>query len=142
MTKRAIGVLLSTALVAVGLAGCGGGGDNASGPAAGTTTKPAPEEVIAPDAEVTAGLKRLVASAGRIAADPGSDSAKAAVGQLEPAWAPVEGTVLKNDKDQYLLIEEALGLLEKGADGDAARAAQGAKTMTDAVTAYLKKFPG
>lgn len=140
MTRRTIGVLLGAALIAFVLAACGSGSDDGSGTATGTA--PIPEDVIAPDAEVTAGLRRLAATAAQIAADPGSESAKAAVGRLEPAWAPVEGTVLKNDKDRYLLIEEALGLLEKGADGDAAKAVRGAKTMTDAVTAYLTKFPG
>lgn len=138
--KSTIGLLLSTALIAFGLAACGSG-DSAGGSGAGATA-PAPEEVIAPDAEVKAGLKRLRRTAAQIAADPGSDAAKAAVTQLEPAWMPVEGTVLKNAKDEYLLIEEALGLLEKGAEGDAARAALGAKTMADAANAYLKKFPG
>lgn len=138
--NRTIGLLLSTALMALGLAACGSYGT--SGGSGAGPTAPAPEEVIAPDAEVTAGLKRLAATAAQIAADPGSDAAKAAVTQLEPAWMPVEGTVLKNAKDEYLLIEEALGLLEKGAEGDAAKAARGAKTMAEAVTAYLKKFPG
>ncbi len=142
MIKRALAIVFGTTVMAIGLAACGSDDDGTGSPAGGTTTALAPEEVIAPDDTVAAGLTQLAAVAGQIAADPGSDAAKAAVAQLEPAWAPVEGTVLKNDKDGYLVIEEALGLLEKGAEGDAAKATRGAKTMTDAVSAYLKKFPG
>jgi len=104
-----------------------------------------PEAVLAPDAEVTAGLSKLLTAAKQIAAaQPGSTQAKAAIGRLEPIWKEIEGTVKKNKPENYSRIEESLALLGKGDEAGKeakTKVAQGASDMETAVNAYLAEHP-
>ena len=103
----------------------------------------APEDVIAPAAEVAAGLRQLLTVSDQIVA-AGTDKAKAkpAVEQLEPIWEHVEGAVRKNDLDVYVQIEEDLVLLAKAENGDADTAKRGADDLRTQVATYVASYPG
>jgi hypothetical protein len=138
---------LLAALVALGagLAACGGddggssSGSTAASGAATTQAAASPEDTIAPDAAVGAGLVKLKAVAEKVAGAPDGDEAKAAAEGLEPVWQPIEGTVKKNEPDLYLDIEDSFQRMESG-DLDNAR--KGAAAMKTAVDDYLAKHPG
>jgi hypothetical protein len=128
---------------AIGLIACGDDDDTAGStgaPAAtATATEPVPEDVIAPDAQVATGLKGLKALAAEVGAETDSAASKTKAEGLEGFWAPVEGTVKKEEPDMYATIEEDLSLLESG---DAAKTKTGADEMGKTVDAYLAKHPG
>lgn len=148
-------IALAAALAAsAALSACGGsdGGASSSDAAAtSTATAPAssatsedesgdeggsPESHIAPDMEVSAGLKRLKVVAATAAAAGGGHDARDAV---EKVWQPIEGTVKKNEPDLYLDVEDSFELLTSGDSGDAKR---GRERLVQAVDAYLAKHPG
>ena len=138
MTRTRHLLTLGFACVAsLGLLACGDSNDKDAGSA--TTATVAPESVFAPDAEVAAGLKSLVKVAEAISKLSDEAASKKASEGLEPVWAPVEGTVKKNDPDSYATIEEDLSLLESG---DQKKTTTGATEMSDVVAAYLAKYPG
>src|SRR3954470_15365776 len=114
-----------------------GSASTASSSAAATTA--APEDTIAPDAAVSAGLVKLKGVGADIAAAPDGDSAKEAAEGLEPVWQPIEGTVKKNEPDLYLEVEDSSQRLESG---DLDNAKTGAQALSTAVDAYLAKHPG
>jgi hypothetical protein len=124
--------------LSVSLISCGDGKDEGGGAAA-TTTTAAPESVFAPDAEVATGLTDLKAVAVDVSKQTDEAAAKKAAAGLEAHWAPVEGTVKKNEPDIYSTIEEDLSLLESG---QAAKTKIGADEMGKTVDAYLAKHPG
>src|SRR3954453_7876117 len=107
------------------------GGDDES--ASGAT----PEEHIASDADVAAGLKRLAALAALIGAASASEGKQKAAG-LEDIWKPIEGTIKRNEPDAYATIEEDLTLLGSGV---ATRARQGARELAGVATSYLAAHP-
>jgi hypothetical protein len=130
------------------LAACGSSDDDASRVAASATgertTSTAgaartPEEVFAPDAEVAAGLRRLVRVARGVAASPDPATSRQVSEGLEPVWRKVEGTVKRNEPDRYATIEEDLSLLSSGV---ARRTRQGSAEMARSVDAYLAEHPG
>jgi len=104
-----------------------------------TAAAGAPESVLAPDAAVATGLKALVKVGDGIATIADTTASKQASEGLEPEWAPVEGTVKRNDPDSYATIEEDLSLLESG---DQAKAKTGAAEMSRTVDGYLADHPG
>ncbi len=132
------------ALVALsaGLAACGGD-DNDSSTARGaatsgaTTTQEAasPEDTIAPDAQVGAGLVALKGVAEKVADSADGDASKEAAEGLETVWRPIEGTVKKNEPDLYLDIEDSF---ERLSSGDVANAKKGEQALD---TAVLDKHP-
>lgn len=124
--------------LSVGLISCGDSKDEGGGAAA-TTTTAAPESVFAPDSEVASGLTSLKGLAVDISKKTDQAEAKKASEGLETFWAPVEGTVKKNEPDMYSTIEEDLSLLESG---EAAKTKTGAHEMGKTVDAYLAKHPG
>jgi hypothetical protein len=130
------------AIVAVssGLVACGSN-DKASTTSGGqaSTGAAAPESRIAPDAVVTAGLKRLQGVAARVASAPGGSAAKVAVAGLEPIWMRIEGTVKRNEPNLYVDVEDSLALLSSG---EAQKARSGLRAMERTVRAYLAKHPG
>src|SRR4051794_28539412 len=145
-SARRLPVAFAMAAAALALGACGSdSGDSASSSASGSsasttaTATAAPEDKIAPDAAVTAGLVKLKGIAAKVAAAPDGGSAKAAAGGLEPVWQPIEGTVKKNEPDLYLDVEDSFQRLESG-DLDNAKA--GAQALSAAVDAYLAKHPG
>jgi hypothetical protein len=137
---------LGAAMVAIGVTlGACGGDDNDSSSSAATsdaaTTQAAagPEDTIAPDAAVGAGLVKLKGVAEKVADASDADTSKAAAEGLETVWKPIEGTVKKNEPDLYLDIEDSFQRMESG---DLANAKKGARSMAGAVDAYLAKHPG
>lgn len=109
-----------------------------------TTSQQGPEDRRASAAEVSKGLRQIETTAAEVAA-AGVDKARAtrAAGRIEPVWETIEGTVKANDPDAYIAFEDAFALLENAADqGDAAKAQQGADSVSKTVAAYLAKYPG
>jgi hypothetical protein len=133
----AVAVLLA---LAMGGAACGSGGKSKDAASA-----QAPEDLRAPAAAVTAGLGTINSLTARIAVATGADakSAKELNAGLEPAWRVIEGTVRANDKDLYIRFEDDFAALTKAADtADGSKAQQAAADISEAVKAYLAKFPG
>jgi len=135
---------LGAAMVAIGvtLGACGGDDDSSSSAAtseAATTQAAAgPEDTIAPDAAVGAGLVKLKGVAEKVADASDADTSKAAAEGLETVWKPIEGTVKKNEPDLYLDVEDSF---ERLSSGDLINAKQGEQDLTKAVDAYLAKHP-
>ncbi len=130
----------------VALTGCGGGGSaaGAADTAGAAGAAPAPEELRASPAAVATGLKAIDGIAAQVAA-AGTDTAKAKelVGQIEPQWYQIEGTVKANNPDMYLAFEDAFAVLEGAVEkGAAAAAAKGAQTVSTTAQGYLAKYPG
>jgi hypothetical protein len=135
----ATGAVLAFVLVGVGCS------DSNKSTSATSSTSDAPEDVKAPAAEVSAGLKQIQDITGQMAQAVGSDKAKAQDlnEQLEPAWQKIEGTVKTNDSEAYITFEDSFAALGKAADsGDTAKAQEAATTVSNTVTAYLAKYPG
>jgi hypothetical protein len=136
---------LVVAIVAMGVVlGACGGDDNgpsssaATSDAATTQASAGPEDTIAPDAAVGAGLVKLKGVAEKVADASDADTSKAAAEGLETVWKPIEGTVKKNEPDLYLDVEDSF---ERLASGDLDNAKQGEQDLTKAVDAYLAKHP-
>ena len=135
---------LAAALVALsaGLAACGGDDNDSasSGSSSAATTQAAasPEDTIAPDAAVGAGLVKLKGVAEQVADAPDGDESKEASEGLETVWKPIEGTVKKNEPDLYLDVEDSF---ERLSSGDLDNAKQGEQDLEKAVDAYLAKHP-
>ena len=135
---------LAAALVALsaGLAACGGDDNDSasSGSSSAATTQAAasPEDTIAPDAAVGAGLVKLKGVAEQVADAPDGDGSKEASEGLETVWKPIEGTVKKNEPDLYLDVEDSF---ERLSSGDLDNAKQGEQDLGKAVDAYLAKHP-
>src|SRR4051812_13403412 len=100
-------LVLGAVMVAAGVALGGGGGSEsdssgssatatATGDATTAQATAAPEDTIAPDAEVSAGLVKLKGVAAQAAGAADGDQAKEASAGLEAVWRPIEGTVKKN----------------------------------------------
>lgn len=126
-------------LAVLSLAACGSDAETADSQPVTTS----PEEHIADDADVTAGLGRMTAIAATISATVASgDQVDDAQDQLEVDWQLVEGTVRQNEPDMYLQIEDDLGGLDKAArDGDAAETARFADDLAGAIAGYLAAHP-
>ena len=136
--RRFGSVLMASLTLTVFASACGSDDDSGS-----TTVGTSPEEHLADDATVTAGLGRMTATANEIAATVTSgttvDDAK---DQLEADWKEVEGTFKQNEPDLYLSVEEALnGIGESAAEGNATDTARFAEDLSTAVNAYLGKHP-
>jgi hypothetical protein len=134
---------LIAAMLAVGVAlGACGGDDNDSGGsssgAATTQAAPSPEDTIAPDAEVGAGLVKLKAVAEKAAGAPDGTESKEAAEGLEEVWEPIEGTVKKNEPDLYIEVEDSF---ERLSSGDLDNAKKGEASLVQAVDAYIAKHP-
>jgi hypothetical protein len=121
-----------------GLIACGDDDKKAAATAT-TEAAEAPEDVIAPDSEVATGLAGLKDKAVEVSKETDVAAAKKTAEELEDFWAPVEGTVKKNEPDMYSTIEEDLSLLESG---EPAKTKSGADEMGETVDAYLAKYPG
>jgi hypothetical protein len=139
---------LVAAMVALstGLAACGSDDDGsssgsssaASSSAATTQAAASPEDTIAPDAAVGAGLVKLKAVAEKVADASDGDASKEASEGLETVWRPIEGTVKKNEPDLYLDVEDSF---ERLSSGDIDNAKQGEQDLEKAVDAYIAKHP-
>ncbi|MCU1361004.1 MAG: hypothetical protein JWN99_2293 [Ilumatobacteraceae bacterium] len=123
------------------LAACGSDSDSDS-----KSTEPAvtsPEDHLATDAEVTAGLGRMAATAATITATVAAGTkVEDAQDQLEVDWQQVEGTVRANEPDLYLEFEEDLGAIDKAAaDANAADTAKSIGDLATVTASYLSKHP-
>lgn len=136
-TRYLAGIGVACAM-GLGLIACGDDKSDTSSTPTTTAVAAAPEDKIAPDAEVTAGLNALVKVADTIAAISDEAASKKASEGLEPVWKEVEGTVKQNEPDLYATVEEDLSLLESG---DQAKTKTGAAEMRKTVDAYLAKHP-
>ena len=140
-TRRGRFALIEAMLVlSVALGACGGDDDSAGSASSAATTQAAasPEDTIAPDAEVGAGLVKLKGVAEKAAGAPGGTASKEAAEGLEEVWEPIEGTVKKNEPDLYIEVEDSL---QRMSSGDLDNAKKGAPTMQTAVDDYLAKHP-
>jgi hypothetical protein len=132
--------------IAVAVAGCSSSGGSSSGGSSsgGSSTTEAPEDVLVPNAQVTAGLvtlTELVARA-RTEALTGSAGLEATVDDAWSQWVEIEGRVKKNDTGAYLEFEDALSDMRVGAKaGDSAKVTRGADAVAALITAYVAKFP-
>ena len=141
MTKLGRAAVLLVAVLALIAAGCGG--DDASdetSPAA-TSTAAAAAAGDVSDADVAAGLAKMVTVGADVAAKTATDAeaGKTAAEGLEAHWAPIEDRVKANDPDAYIAIEDAMAQLESG---DATKAATGATAIVTAVSSYVAAYPG
>jgi len=136
-------VPLAAALVGTALLSFTACSDDSSTTATSSSRSPAPEDVIAPAADVASGLRRLGEVSDQIVA-AGTDTTKAnaAIAQLEPIWEHVEGAVRKNDLDVYVSVEEDLVLLAKAGNGDADTAKRGGDDLRTQIDTYLASYPG
>ena len=102
-----------------------------------------PEDVIVPDATVTAGLKQAITDMNTLA--DGVANGTATDDQFEEVhegWESFEGTVKQNDVDSYLALEDALAAMQKAvSEKDAAAAKTAASDFETAANAYLAKHP-
>lgn len=136
-------VTLAAALVGTALLSFSACSDDSSTTATSSSSSPAPEDVIAPAADVASGLRRLGEVSDQIvAAGTDKTKAKAAIAQLEPIWEHVEGAVRKNDLDVYVSVEEDLVLLAKAGNGDADTAKRGGDDLRTQIDTYLASYPG
>lgn len=135
VTGRAA-LAVATITIGGGLAACGG---DDKGTGAAKPPAAAPESRIAPAADVSAGLRRMVAIAGQVASTPDAARSKAASAQLEPIWKRIEGTIKRDAPNLYVTVEDSLALL---GSGDAGKTKEGARMMAGAASAYLAKHPG
>src|SRR5437660_756008 len=116
---RLVSVVVGLSLLGTACSSDSKKSDTSAG-AAPTSSSPAPEDRRSPAADVATGLD-----------------------QIDSVWMTIEGTVKANDPDSYIAFEDAFALLEQGADqGDAAKAQQGAQSVSSTVAAYLAKYPG
>src|SRR3954451_22854933 len=136
---RALLAIGCACIVPFSLIACGEDKDDNAAGTTTTTETSAPEDVIAPDTKVAAGLTGLGKLATSISETTNTAAAKAKAEGLEAFWAPVEGTVKRNEPDMYSTIEEDLSLLEPGT---AAKTKTGAQEMGETVDAYIAKHPG
>jgi len=138
----------ATAVVLALVAGACSSDGNKSSASTGERTESssqAPEDVKAPAAEVTAGLKQIEGITGQLAQAVGSDKAKAEDlnEQIEPVWEHIEGTIKSNDAESYLTFEDNFAVLGKAVDNaDTAKAQQAATAVAATVATYLAKYPG
>jgi hypothetical protein len=140
-TRRGRFALIAAMLVlSVALGACGGDDDSSGGTSSAATTQAAasPEDTIAPDAQVGAGLVKLKGVAEKVADAPDGTESKEAAEGLEEVWEPIEGTVKKNEPDLYIEVEDSF---ERLSSGDLDNAKKGEQSLVQAVDAYIAKHP-
>lgn len=122
------------------LAACGSD-DSSSGS---TVTTKAPEEVFAPDSQVTAGLGtlRTLFQSAHDAIASKSATVSSFPAKLEDQWSAIEGTVKKNDPASYITFEDALARIDNAVkSSDAADATKAVDSFNATADAYLAKHP-
>jgi hypothetical protein len=137
--RRFVAALTACASITLLAAACGSDSKAVSTTTPGTS----PEEHLADDAAVTAGLGRMTATAATISATvAGGTKVDDAQDQLEVDWEQVEGTFRQNEPDLYLSVEEALnGIGTSASTGNAADTGRFSTDLSTAVAAYLAKHP-
>ena len=145
--RRAAKATAAAALLAgLGLAStaCSSTNVDTSAGAPGTTAGTTPTYEIVPDAVVTKGLtevRRLAADA-KVAQATDKAKAQALATQMYDTWFTFEGTVRKNEKDQYLQMEDGLAAIKSGIEkDDAAKIAKGIADLEEGASNYTKAHP-
>lgn len=134
--RKSLRAGLAAAIAVVALAGCGGG--SSSSPPSDNTASAKPEEQRTSAAAVATGMKAIDKLATKIGEAPAAQGKTLSEG-IEPLWMPVEGTVQANSQETYDALEAAFTKLESG---DVTQAQEGARAASEAIDAYLAKFPG
>jgi hypothetical protein len=143
--RRLLAVLLAGAALSVFVSACGDDSASSSSAtsAASSDDTGEPEDVIVPDATVTAGLKQAITDMNALA--EGVANGTATDDQFEEVhegWESFEGTVKQNNPEAYLGLEDALAAMQKAIkDKDAAAAKQAAADFEADATAYLAEHP-
>jgi hypothetical protein len=140
---KALVALVVIAAAGLGLTACGGSADDAS---SSTPSTKAPEDVLVPDAQVTAGLATLRVAFQDAATAVSNESAtvKSYPDKLNQLWFAVEGRIKKNDPLSYINFEDALARMvnaTKDGKGKAADAQKALDQFTTTADGYLVKFP-
>jgi hypothetical protein len=105
----------------------------------------APEDLRAPASQVAKGLGDIDALVKQISATVGADAkaAKDQVEGIEKLWEPIEGTIRENDKDAYIRFEDDFAAIKMAVDdADATKTSSTAGDVSEAVKAYVAKYPG
>ena len=143
--RRLVAVGVACAALSVLVSACGddSGSSSSATTAASTDETAAPEDVIAPDAEVTAGLNQAIADMHSLADGVASGTATdAQFEEVHEGWEAIEGTIKQNDVDGYLALEDALAAMQTAVtDKDAAAAKTAADNFETAANPYLAKHP-
>jgi hypothetical protein len=144
--RRLLAVLVAGAALTVFVSACGDDSGSSSGDSADATESASgtsPEEVIVPDATVTAGLNESIKAMHDLADGVANGTATDAQFEaMHEGWASYEGTVKKNNPEAYLGMEDALAAMQKAiSDKDAAAAKQAATDFENDATAYLAEHP-
>ena len=143
--RRLLAVLLAGAALSVFVSACGddSGSSSSATTAASSDDTGEPEDVVVPDATVTAGLKQSITDMNTLA--DGVADGTATDDQFEAVhegWESYEGTVKQNNPEAYLGLEDALAAMQKAIkDKDAAAAKQAAADFEADATAYLAEHP-
>ena len=143
--RRLLAVLVAGATISVFVSACGddsGSGSGSADPTEGSGGT-SPEDVIAPDSAVTAGLNQSITDMHALADGVANGTATdAQFEEVHEGWESIEGTVKKNNPEAYLGLEDALAAMQKAiSDKDAAAAKQAASDFEADATAYLAEHP-
>jgi hypothetical protein len=138
-------VLVAGAALSAVVSACGD--DSGSGSSGADPTESSggtsPEDVIAPDSAVTAGLNQSITDLHALADGVANGTATdAQFEEVHEGWESIEGTVKQNNPEAYLGLEDALAAMQKAiGDKDAAAAKQAASDFEADATAYLAEHP-
>jgi hypothetical protein len=127
---------IAAALAVLALAGCSD--DSSSSSPSDKSSSARPEDQRTTAAAVATGMKAIDELAAQIAEAPAAQGKTLSDG-IEPLWQPIEGTVQANSQETYDALEAAFTQLESG---DVTQAQEGARAASEAVDAYVAKFPG
>ncbi len=143
--RRLVAVVVACAALSVLVSACGddSGSSSSATTAASADETGAPEDVIAPDAEVTAGLNQAITDMHALADGVANGTATdAQFEEVHQGWEAIEGTIKQNNPEAYLGLEDALAAMQKAIkDKDATAAKSAASDFEADATAYLAEHP-
>ena len=143
--RRLVALLAVGAALSAFVSACGDDSDSGSSAttAASSDETGSPEDVIVPDAEVTAGLNQSITDMHALADGVADGTATdAEFEEIHEGWESYEGTVKENNPEAYLGLEDALAAMQKAvSEKDAAAATQAASDFEADATAYLAEHP-
>ncbi len=141
--RRPLAVLVAGAALSVFVSACGDDSGSSTADSTESSSGTSPEDVIAPDSAVTAGLNQSITDMNALADGVANGTATATqFEEVHEGWESIEGTVKKNDAEGYLALEDALASMQKAiTDKDAAAAKQAASDFESAANVYLAEHP-
>jgi len=150
MPRRLVAVPVVALIAVLGLTGACSSSSKDDGSAAvttpaGSSDTTSPEDVIVPDAQVTAGIADIDDQIALVLTTLSTDQAKAKtqVDAVYDTWYSIEGTIKENSSDLYLDMEDGLGAVKNGVDqNDATKAKKGSTDFSAAASKYLQEWPG